>query len=84
MQVSPSGDTKTLFIEDNKEWLNLHNMLIPLKDEPRFLWASERSVLRYAKSHSWHEVRARVDPKLLQRGAELLAAREQRPLVAPE
>ena len=52
MQVSPSGDTKTLFIEDNKEWLNLHNMLIPLKDEPRFLWASERSVCVCACKHA--------------------------------
>ena len=52
MQVSPSGETKTLFVEDNKEWLNLHNMLIPLKDEPRFLWASERSVCVYACKHA--------------------------------
>ena len=38
-----TGETKTLFIEENKEWLNLHNMLTPLKKQPGFLWASERT-----------------------------------------
>jgi len=31
LRIDPiSGETTTLFVEDNKEWLNLHNMLTPL------------------------------------------------------
>ena len=47
-------------------------------------WASERSVLRYAKTHFWVEARARAPDHLLQRGAELLQARSPRPSVAKE
>ena len=31
LRIDPiSGETTTLFVEDNKEWINLHNMLTPL------------------------------------------------------
>ncbi len=44
LHVNPhTGESKTLFVEQNKEWINLHNMLTPLKKEQQFLWASERS-----------------------------------------
>ena len=47
-------------------------------------WSSERSVLRYAKSHTWLQVRARLPEDILARGAAILACREQRPGTAKE
>lgn len=47
-------------------------------------WASERSVLRYAKTHSWLEARARVPQHLMEQGSRLLQLRQPRPLVARE
>ena len=47
-------------------------------------WSSERSVLRYAKTHAWVESRAKTPPLLMERGASLLAARLPRPVVAKE
>jgi dipeptidyl-peptidase-4 len=44
LHVNPqTGESKTLFVEQSKEWINLHNMLTPLKKEAQFLWASERT-----------------------------------------
>ena len=47
-------------------------------------WSSERSVLRYAKTHTWLEVRSKVPAEIMERGAALLAARPQRPDQARE
>ena len=47
-------------------------------------WASERSVLRYAKTHAWVEARAKVPAALMQRGALLLDQRQDRAEVALE
>ena len=44
MLVDPhTGTSTTVFVEENKQWINLHNMLTPLKKQRYFLWASERS-----------------------------------------
>ena len=47
-------------------------------------WSSERSVLRYAKTHTWLEVRARVPAHLMEQGTALLAQRPPRSKVARE
>jgi hypothetical protein len=47
-------------------------------------WASERSVLRYAKTHAYVEARARAPAALLLRGEHLLELRKGRPEVAKE
>ncbi len=47
-------------------------------------WSSERSVLRYAKTHSLLEARSRVPEDLLAEGRQLLAARPPRPETARE
>ena len=47
-------------------------------------WSSERSVLRYAKTHAWLEAGAKVPAQLMERGRELLALRPTRPSVARE
>lgn len=41
-----SGAAKVLFTEKTDVWINVHNMLKPLKDG-RFLWASERTGFRH-------------------------------------
>ena len=40
------GSVRTLFTEKTDVWINVHNMLKPLKNG-RFLWASERSGFRH-------------------------------------
>ena len=47
-------------------------------------WASEKSVLRYAKTHTLNEVRAKYPDELLEKGRQLLAARRPRPPTARE
>ena len=47
-------------------------------------WSSERSVLRYAKSHAWLQARARVPEAILLKGAQLLATLAPRPEQARE
>ena len=47
-------------------------------------WSSERPVLRYAKTHTWLEVRARVPAHLMEQGTALLAQRPLRSKVARE
>ena len=41
--VPKTGEVSTLFVEEMDAWVNLHNMLNPLKKQPAFLWASERT-----------------------------------------
>lgn len=41
-----TGSVRTLFTEKTDVWINVHNMLKPLKNG-RFLWASERSGFRH-------------------------------------
>ena len=36
-------EMKTVFVEKSEFWINLHNMLTPLKGGDKFIWASERS-----------------------------------------
>jgi len=38
-----TGEAKTLFVEKSAQWINLHNLLTPLKRSNTFVWASERS-----------------------------------------
>ena len=45
-------------------------------------WSSERSVLRYSKTHSLVEQRAKVPKALLEKGARILSARAPRPTQA--
>ncbi|MGC9357505.1 MAG: S9 family peptidase [Anaerolineae bacterium] len=43
LRLNPdTGESHTLLLESNDVWINLHNMLHPLKDG-RFIWASERT-----------------------------------------
>jgi dipeptidyl-peptidase-4 len=44
--TSKTPGLNTLLIETNDVWINLHNMLTPLKDG-RFVWASERTGFRH-------------------------------------
>ena len=41
-----TGEGTTLLTETSDVWINLHNMLTPLKDG-RFVWASERTGFRH-------------------------------------
>ena len=47
-------------------------------------WVSERSVMRYAKTHSLLEARARFPAALMDRGGQLLRGRPARPMTARE
>jgi hypothetical protein len=47
-------------------------------------WSSEKSVMRYAKSHTWLEMRAKFPSELMTQGAAILAARPARPTIARE
>jgi dipeptidyl-peptidase-4 len=38
-----TGERKVLLEERSDAWVNLHKMFTPLKQSPRFLWASERT-----------------------------------------
>eukprot|EP00927_Polykrikos_kofoidii_P030705 TRINITY_DN26433_c0_g1_i1.p1 TRINITY_DN26433_c0_g1~~TRINITY_DN26433_c0_g1_i1.p1 ORF type:complete len:860 (-),score=124.28 TRINITY_DN26433_c0_g1_i1:70-2523(-) len=42
-----TGRTQTLFTEETKVWVNVHNMLKPIGTSGRLLWASERSGFRH-------------------------------------
>lgn len=44
MRLFPAtGEAKTLFVEKSEQWINLHNLLTPLKRQSNFIWASERT-----------------------------------------
>eukprot|EP00960_Hanusia_phi_P014932 441905-Hanusia_phi.AAC.4 len=44
VRIFPDGQRmKTMFVEKSEYWINLHNMLTPLKGSDRIIWASERS-----------------------------------------
>ena len=47
-------------------------------------WASEKSVMRYAKSHAWIEARSKVPKDIMQRGTVILSARDARQEAAPD
>ena len=47
-------------------------------------WASEKSVLRYSKTHTWVEQRAKTDPNLMDKGRAILDKRAPRPEAARE
>ena len=47
-------------------------------------WASEKSVLRYAKTHLWAAAKAATRDDIREAGSMILAKREARPLVARE
>jgi dipeptidyl-peptidase-4 len=36
------GTSKTIMVEKNEAWVNLHNMFTPVKKTGEFIWASER------------------------------------------
>ena len=47
-------------------------------------WASEKSVLRYAKTHTWVEQRAKTSEAIMEEGRQILACRSPRPSAARE
>ena len=47
-------------------------------------WASEKSVQRYAKTHTWVEQRSRVKPATMEEGRHIWESRAQRPTIARE
>ena len=47
-------------------------------------WASEKSVLRYAKTHTWVEQRAKVADEIMREGRAILDGRAPRPPAARE
>jgi dipeptidyl-peptidase 4 len=48
-----SGQGQTLLSETSEVWINLHDMLHPLKDG-RFIWASERSGIWLGRMGNWN------------------------------
>ena len=55
-----------------------------LQIQRRGRWSSEKSSLRYAKTHTLIEARAALPPKVLEAGSLILSNRASRPAVAPE
>lgn len=48
LQLNPAtGGSKLLFTEKTDVWINVHNMLKPLGESGKLLWASERSGFRH-------------------------------------
>ena len=53
MRLDPAtGDATTLWTETSDKWVNLHDVLAPLKGGKELLWASERSGWRHLYVHS--------------------------------
>jgi hypothetical protein len=47
-------------------------------------WRPQDSVLRYGRTHAWHEARARQSKAVQSEGGDILAKREPRPSIARE